>query len=287
MPVPTHDHIDWADRLVHLRMADTLDADALTPVARRLVDGLPQAAVIVDVGCGAGGMSKLFANELARRGGGTIVLVDATPALLAEAQRAVVAKGVEVRAVAGDLADVALPESVPEADLVWASGVVHHVADQQAALATLGAALKPGGVLAIAEGGLEMRCLPWDLGVGRPGLERRLAAAREEWFAAMRAGIPGTIRMPYGWPVALRRAGLEDIETFAALIDHPLPGSALLRDYVVSHIGWLAKVAQDWLAAEDREVLTALLDPESEDFLGVREDLYLLGAKTIHCGRRR
>src|SRR5438067_486923 len=160
------------------------------------------------------------------------------------AQRAVVAKGVEVRAVAGDLADVALPESVPEADLVWASGVVHHVADQQAALATLGAALKPGGVLAIAEGGLEMRCLPWDLGVGRPGLERRLAAAREEWFAAMRAGIPGTIRMPYGWPVALRRAGLEDIETFAALIDHPLPGSALLRDYVVSHIGWLAKVAQ-------------------------------------------
>ena len=103
----------------------------------------------------------------------------------------------------------------------------------------------------------------------------------------MRTGIPGSARMPYGWPVALRRAGLEDVETFGTLIDHPMPGSALLRDYVVHHIGWIAEAAKDWLSAEDQEAIAELIDPEGDNFLGTREDLYLLGAKTVHCGRRR
>ena len=281
-----HHHIDWAERLVQLRLADELDAQALRPVAQRLVGGLTAAEpVVVDVGCGAGGMSVLFARALAERGGGTVVLVDTTPELLAEAERAVavaVENGVKVEAVQADLTEDALPP----ADLVWASGVVHHIADQQAALTTLAAALRPSGTLAIAEGGLGMTCLPWDLGVGRPGLQDRLHAARTEWFAAMRASTPGAVAMPYGWPVALRRAGLTDITAAGVLIDHPMPGSALLRDYVVHRIGMLSESAADWLAVEDRDTLAALLDPDGPDFLGAREDLYLLGAKTVHSGRK-
>ncbi|MEV7099238.1 class I SAM-dependent methyltransferase [Amycolatopsis sp. NPDC051045] len=287
----THDDIDWADRLAQLRMADTLDAEALTPVARRLVGSAPERPTIVDVGCGAGGMSVLFARELARGAGGTVVLVDATPKLLAEAERAVTgavaaaAGSVEVVSLHGDLTDPAL--AVPAADLVWASGVVHHVGDQQAALRTLAGLLRPGGVLAIAEGGLEMRCLPWELGVGRPGLEQRLLAARAAWFARMRAGIPGSVAMPYGWPRALREAGLEDVESFGTLIDHPMPGSDLLREYVVHRVGWFAESAGEWLDADDRAAVAALIDPQSPDFLGHRDDLYLFGAKAIHSGRLR
>ncbi|MGW4529205.1 class I SAM-dependent methyltransferase [Amycolatopsis sp. NPDC004378] len=287
MSVHTHDDIDWADRLAQLRLADTLDADALAPVARRLLGG---RATVLDVGCGAGGMSVLFACELARAGGGTVVLLDATPELLAEAERAVreaAGEDVEVVSVHGDLADPRLGERVPAADLVWASGVVHHVGDQQAALRTLAGLLRPGGTLAIGEGGLEMRCLPWDLGVGRPGLEQRLLAARVEWFAAMRAGLPGSVAMPYGWPRALREAGLEDVESFGALIDHPMPGSDLLREYVVHRVGWLAESVEDRLDAEDRDAVAALTDPAGPDFLGRRDDLFLLGAKAIHCGRLR
>ncbi|UOZ10166.1 bifunctional 2-polyprenyl-6-hydroxyphenol methylase/3-demethylubiquinol 3-O-methyltransferase UbiG [Amycolatopsis sp. WQ 127309] len=290
MPGHTHDDIDWADRLAQLRMADALDAEALAPVARRLLSGAAGRPTVVDVGCGAGGMSVHFARELALGDGGTVVLLDATPALLAEAQRAVAAvagESVEVVGVHGDLADPQLADRVPAADLVWASGVVHHVGDQQAALRTLAGLLRPGAVLAISEGGLEMRCLPWDLGIGRPGLEHRLLAARAEWFAGMRAGIAGSVAMPYGWPRALREAGLEDVESFGALIDHPMPGSDLLREYVVHRVGWLAGSAGDRLDADDRATIAALTDPAGPDFLGHRADLYLLGAKAIHSGRSR
>ncbi|WP_439376982.1 class I SAM-dependent methyltransferase [Amycolatopsis lexingtonensis] len=291
MPGHTHHHdIDWADRLAQLRMADALDAEALTPVARRLLAVAAERPTVVDVGSGAGGMSVLFARELARAGGGTVVLVDTTPELLAEAQRAVTeaaGDAVEVIGRSADLSDPELAEQVPAADLVWAAGVVHHVSDQQAALRSLAGLLRPGGVLAIAEGGLDLRCLPWELGVGRPGLEQRLLAARGEWFARMRAETDGSVPMPYGWPRALREAGLEDVESFGALIDHPAPGSDRLREYVLHRVGWLADSVGEWLAADDREAIAALTDPGSPDFLGHRDDLFLFGAKAIHCGRLR
>ena len=279
-----HHHIDWAQRLTQLRMADALDAEALRPVAQGLVGGLTaDEPVVVDVGCGAGGMSVLLARALAERGGGTVVLVDSTLELLAEAERAVAAEsGVKVEAIHADFGDAPLPA----ADLVWASGVVHHVADQQAALNTLAATLNSDGTLAIVEGGLRISCLPWDLGVGRPGLEDRLHTVRAEWYAAMRASIPGAVDMPYGWPVALRRAGLGDVTSAGVLIDHPMPGSDLLRDYVVHRIGSLAESGADWLADEDRAAVAALLDPDGPDFLGARDDLYLLGVKTVHSGRK-
>lgn len=287
MAAHTHDDIDWADRLTQLRMADALDAGALTPVARRLVGAVAERPTVLDVGCGAGGMSVLFARELAQAGGGTVVLLDATPELLAEARRAVgeaAGDSVDVVGVHGDLGDPGLAGQVPAADLVWAAGVVHHLGDQQGALRTLAGLVRAGGVVAIGEGGLEMRCLPWDVGVGRPGLEQRLLAARAEWFAGMRAGLPGSVGMPYGWPRALREAGLEDVESFGALIDHPMPGSDLLREYVVHRIAWLAESAKE-LADDDRAAVAALTDPGSPDFLAQRDDLFLFGAKAIHCGR--
>ncbi|WP_328606686.1 class I SAM-dependent methyltransferase [Amycolatopsis sp. NBC_00345] len=302
MPAHTHDHIDWADRLALLRAADALDAAAMATVARRLVAALPPRPTVVDVGCGAGGMSKHFARELATRSGGTVVLVDATPALLEEAERAVkteaaehVAPGstgehgpvsVEVRAILGDLADAGLPQTVPPADLVWASHVVHHLADQQAAVGTVAAVAKPGGLVALAEGGLDFRCLPWDLGVGRPGLENRMLAAQAEWFIGMREGIDGAVPMPYGWPIALDRAGLTGVDSFGALVHHPSPGPDSLADYVVNRIGRLREFAGDHLTTGDRATLDALLDATGPHFVGARQDLYLFGAKNVHCGRQ-
>ncbi|MGW7537528.1 class I SAM-dependent methyltransferase [Amycolatopsis sp. NPDC054798] len=292
----THDHIDWADRLVLLRAADTLDAPAQSAIAACLTAKLPASPTIVDLGCGAGGMSTHFAQALATQNGGTIILVDATPELLHEAERAVraaaeaeaegTAPTVEVRAVTADLADAALPDSLPAADLVWASRVVHHLPDQQAAIGTLAAVARTGGVVALAEGGLSFSCLPWDLGIGRPGLEDRLQAAQAEWFVGMREGIDGTVPMPYGWTVALERAGLADVSSFSALVDHPAPGPDGLTDYVHHHLSRLATHGADHLADDDRATLTSLLDPDSPDYLGKRRDLFLLGARTVHHGRR-
>ncbi|WP_134732810.1 methyltransferase domain-containing protein [Amycolatopsis nivea] len=336
----THDHIDWADRLVLLRAADTLDAPAHAVIAARLVAKLPANPTVIDLGCGAGGMSTHFARALATQGGGTIILVDATPELLHEAERAVraaadvaqahrrdgstqtrngrvpdggaepsnghlaaaedtattveggastaegTAQAVEVRAVVADLADGALPDLLPAADLVWASRVVHHLPDQQAAIGTLTAVARAGGVVALAEGGLSFSCLPWDLGLGRPGLEDRLQAAQAEWFVGMREGIDGAVPMPYGWPLALEHAGLADVSSFSALVDHPAPGPDGLADYVHHHLSRLATHGADYLSEEDRATLASLLDPDSAHYLGHRRDLYLLGARTVHHGRR-
>ncbi|WP_406641387.1 class I SAM-dependent methyltransferase [Amycolatopsis sp. WGS_07] len=293
----THDHIDWADRLALLRAADTLDAPAQAAIAARLVAKLPDHPTVIDLGCGAGGMSTHFAEALAAHDGGTIILVDATPELLQEAERAVRTAAetaqdsqpgskVEVRAVVADLADGSLPDLLPAADLVWASRVVHHLPDQQAAIGTLTAVARAGGVVALAEGGLSFSCLPWDIGIGRPGLEDRLQAAQAAWFVGMREGIDGAVPMPYGWTVALERAGLADVSSFSALVDHPAPGPDGLTDYVHHHLSRLATHGADHLAEEDRATLASLLDPDSAHHLGKRRDLFLLGARTVHHGRR-
>ncbi len=289
MAVHTHDDIDWADRLRSLRMAEALDAESMRVAARRLLQSMPEQPTVIDVGCGAGGMSVLFAEELAASGA-RIVLVDATEPLLVEAHRVVGAAAggkALVETIHADVADSGLPDKLPQADLVWASGMVHHLPDQQAALGTLARMARPGGLIAISEGGLNFNCLPWDLGIGQPGIEQRLLAARGDWFVEMRAGIPGSVAMPYDWSTALRRAGLEDVDSFGVLIHHPAPGSELLREYVVERVRWLAEMLGDRLAADDRETAEALVDPANTAFLGAREDLFLLGAKKIHCGRRR
>ncbi|NIH85267.1 methyltransferase domain-containing protein [Amycolatopsis granulosa] len=359
MGAHTHDDIDWTERIPALRHADDLHAPVYAEVAARLVEQLDDQPVVVDAGSGAGGMSAAFAAELARRGGGTLVLVDAVPALLDVAETvaeaaverlrvnpdlstpsnnspgtsqdgragtvpdvparertgteharagldgAVVAATVgrahpgvdavsaaaltgqvRIQRVHADVASTGLGRLVPAADLVWAAAMVHHLPDQQAGVSGLATALKPGGMLALVEGSPPTYCLPWDLGIGEPGLERRLLAARDRWFGQMRAGMPGAVGMPYGWNIALAKAGLERVGSFSHLIDRPAPPDETVRNYVLEHIEWLGSAGDDLVTQEDRDVLRRLLDPAGPHYLGKRDDLYVLGTQTVHFGFR-
>ncbi|WP_370946954.1 trans-aconitate 2-methyltransferase [Amycolatopsis sp. cg5] len=288
MAAKTHDDVDWTSRLPLMRRADRLDADTHAGVAARLTAGLRPAPTLVDVGCGSGGMSASLAAALAANGGGTLVVVDGTEALLAEAESVATRAGgesVRVKAVHADLGGQDLRHLVPEADLVWASAVVHHLPDQQAGINRLVTALRSGGTLALAEGGLPTQHLPADLGVGEPGLERRLLAAKEIWFWEMRGGMEGSVRMPYGWETALGKAGLADVSSFGVLYHHPAPGGEAVRAAAIDAITWLAHGAQERLSASDNAALEQLLDPESPHYLGSRDDLSLLAARTVHFGR--
>jgi len=208
----THDNIDWPARLAALRRADDLDAVYDRQVADRLVGVLGDIAepVVVDIGSGGGGMSAAFAQALAGHGGGRVVLCDAVGELLDAATGHVrdVAAGtaVVVEAVHADASSDQLADLLPPADLVWASRVVHHLPDQQRAIDGLTRLLAPGGWLALGEGGLSTKCLPWDLGIGEPGLGDRLTAARDNWFVGMRSGMSGVKSLPVGWNKALWRA---------------------------------------------------------------------------------
>jgi SAM-dependent methyltransferase len=287
----THDNIDWPTRLASLRRADDLDAETDRQVAERLVDVLGTTAepVVVDIGSGGGGMSAAFAGALATRGG-RVVLSDAVRELLdaatAHVRAAATGTPVVVEAVQADASSDNLADQLPPADLVWASRVVHHLPDQQRAIDELTRVLAPGGWLALGEGGLATRCLPWDLGIGEPGLGSRLTAARDNWFVGMRGDMPNVRSLPVGWNKALEAAGLTGVFSFSYVIDHPAPASEAVRQSVVDWLVWMSGVGEDLLSATDRETIARLVDPADEAYAGARDDVFVLGASTVYLGQK-
>jgi ubiquinone/menaquinone biosynthesis C-methylase UbiE len=291
MSAHTHDDYDWVSRLAGMRRGDAIRAAAQRSTADRLVGMLKPGATVVDIGSGAGGMAAQFALALSAQGGGHIVLVDAVPELLTAAGDHVRATldpdtQVEVTTVLADATSDTLADQVPAADLVWASFVVHHLRDQQEGVTRLARLLAPGGWLALVEGGLGTQCLPWDLGVGEPGLIDRLMAARKEWFAQMRADIPGSTRLTVGWTRALTNAGLADVTSFSYLVDHPAPVNEDVRTAVVGWLGFMASVSMDRLNEDDRHTIERLLDPSDATYIGARDDLFYLASDTVNLGRR-
>lgn len=278
----SHDGIDWTDWLQRLHAVDKLNVDMQRELARRLLG--PRTRVVLDVGSGAGGMSAAFAEAMPE---GTVVLVDTGPELLDAAVarvRPAAGQRVEVRTVQADAAGDALLDLVPRADLVFASGVVHHLPDQQRGVERLVALVNPGGRLVLVEGGLEQRCLPWDVGVGEPGLQERLSAARNEWFGRMRAGMDGAVRLPVGWNRALADAGLTDVGSFSYLVDHPAPPSDQVREAVLRWLSLMREMVGEWLSEADRQAVDQLLDPAGPHHVGGRDDVFLLTANTVYLG---
>jgi SAM-dependent methyltransferase len=241
------------------------------------------ADVVLDVGCGAGGAAHAFAARLPD--GARVVAVDRDPRLLEIAQRGAREQGVDrrIRWSVGEVGALPLPAAC--ADLVWASGVVHHLADQQAGVSSLAALARPGGRVALVEGGLPMRCLPHEIGagLGRPGLEARLDEARARWFVDMRAELGG-VPMPYGWPEALGRAGLTGVRTRSFLAESAPPLDAVGRSIAEQHLTSALTELGDRLDATDREALSRLLDPADAAYVGRRTDLVVTAVRTVHVG---
>jgi SAM-dependent methyltransferase len=281
--------IDWAEHAEHLAVAARTDAEWYATVAAVLAR--PTDRLLADVGCGGAGMAAALAVAVPEA---RVVAVDSDQDVLAAAVDNLAAAGVRDRVHLAMVDLAAEPAGLAavlggRADLIWASAVVHHAGDQQGTVAALARLLTPGGRLALAEGGLAARHLPWDVGVGDPGLELRLDAARDRWFAAMRTELPGSVRMPYGWPVALRRAGFGEVTSRSVLIERPSPlpaeGVARVTDRL-KH--WVDRLREhDLLGAADLAAWDRLLDPQSPDWLGHRDDVFELSARTVYVGSRQ
>jgi len=241
--------------------------------------GPPQR--VLDVGCGAGGAACAFAAAL---GPGVVTGFDRDPRLLAIARRRAADAGLAGQILGWTCAGVdALPVETGSADLVWASGVVHHLPDQQAAIGTLTALLRPGGRLALVEGGLPVRCLPFDVGLGRVGLESRLDEARSRWFADMRGELRGP-PLPYGWPEGLRRAGLVDVRARSFLAEVSPPLDDFGRQVAERHLSSALSELGDRLAPDDRDTIARLLDPDDSAYVGRRDDLMVTALRTLNVG---
>ncbi|MER6958546.1 MULTISPECIES: methyltransferase [unclassified Streptomyces] len=272
--------IDWAEMAPHLEA----QAELFTPLYERALSWLgkevTEPGLIVDVGSGPGVVSCLFAETFS---GARVMAVDGSGPLLERARQRADRLGYGDRfgTLTGELPGV-LDELDYPADLLWAGRSLHHLGDQRAALTAFAERLAPGGTLAIMEGGLPPRFLPRDLGFGRPGLESRLDALQEEWFARMRAELPGSVAETEDWAALLGAAGLKHFRTRTFLLDLPAPASDRARAYIATSLSRLRDVVGDTLDADDRATLDRLLDPQDEAGLHRRADVFVLAAHTVH-----
>lgn len=261
-------------------------------VADRVTSGVQQAMVawlapapgsrVLEVGCGSGG----FAVRLALRVGhsGRLVAVDTDAEAVAKTRAALDEHGY----VGGDLQVADIREFTDEPfDLVVARSTVHHLPDQAETIRALARLAVPGGHVAVGEGGFPLRCLPFDLGVGEPGLEARLEVARDRWFEQMRRGLEGSQAAAETWPSLLRGAGLRGVVSRTFLLDVPAPVPADARAFAREHLAFMRDEERaPFVEPADLALLDRLLDPD--DAIGVdrREDLYLLAGYSLHAARR-
>ncbi|UKY53702.1 class I SAM-dependent methyltransferase [Streptomyces inhibens] len=290
----THDsaQLDWAELGPLLEQGAELHTPLYEQAAAWLRELLTGAAGsgpdgvrrVLDIGSGPGVVTGLLARAFPHA---EVVAVDATEPLLERTRARAVRLGLGDR-IHTHLAE--LPDGLDAlggADLIWSSKALHHVGDQRAAVAALAGRLRPGGLLAIAEGGLAPRYLPRDIGIGRPGLQSRLDAVTEEWFTEMRRALPGSADDIEDWPAFLADAGLRTPRSSSFLLDLPAPLSAEARAYVRTSLTRGIDVYGDRLDEDDLTTLARLTDPHDAAGITRRPDAFLLSAQTVHTARAR
>ncbi|MEV0219736.1 class I SAM-dependent methyltransferase [Streptomyces sp. NPDC050704] len=275
-------HMDFAEMLPLLEQEAELFTPVYTQAAGWLRDQHPEPELIVDAGSGPGVISCLLADTFPSA---RVVAVDGAAPLLERARARAADRGFADRfsTLEAELAD-GLGDLEYPADLLWASRSLHHVGDQRAALTGFADRLAPGGTLALLEGGLPSRYLPRDIGIGRPGLQARLDAVQEEWFARMRAELPGAAEETEDWPALLTAAGLRHSGTRSFLLDLPAPLSDEGRAFVATSLGHRREGLADGLDADDLATLDRLLDPDDKASVHHRPDVFLLTALTVYVG---
>ncbi|MFF0731437.1 class I SAM-dependent methyltransferase [Streptomyces chartreusis] len=281
-----HDHtdVDWAEMGPMLETQAELFLPLYEHAMAWLGKRQTEPGLIVDVGSGPGVVSCLLADTFP---GARIVAVDGSAPLLERAQARAERLGVADRfgTLAGELPEV-LGELDYPADLLWAGRSLHHLGDQRAALAAFGDRLASGGTLALQEGGLPTRFLPRDIGFGRPGLQARLDVLETEWFARMRADLPGSVAETEDWPALITAAGLRPTGTRTFLLDLPAPTTDRARAYAADVLTRTRDGVGDRLDAEDRATLDRLLDPDDKASVHHRPDLFVLAAQTVYTAVR-
>ena len=186
------DH-DWA------AMAEVLEleGEAHQPSVRQALAELAglEPRRVVDVGSGPGVAACLLADAFPEA---EVIAVDGSPELLHRAEQRAQRLGVRLHTRVAEF-PAGLADLEP-ADLVWAAQVLHHVGDPRDALHRLVRLLRPGGALAVVEGGLPTRWLPHE------GLTPLPVAARLAFIVPALIISNGIAAVPHLPPAAVRHS---------------------------------------------------------------------------------
>lgn len=249
------------------------------PLDRQMIDGLQvrPSDHVLDAGCGRGDHLVLLGAAASQ---GSVAGLDINPDALAAAGTRVreARQTGRVRLHQADLLKPPFAEG--GLDLIWASHVLHILADPVAAVRTLKRLLKPGGRIAVREDRHMTKLLPYDFGVGTPGLEYRIELLSVNRFVAdrMRRGP-----VPFGWARVLVEAGFREVKAKSFLFELQPPFTDAqelhLRDHLRRHLE-LGRT----LCPEDRQTLERITDPRSEHYVLRRPDLLFTSVATVYLG---
>lgn len=271
-------HPHWGDltQMIDLEAAALSDlTDTVTEWVAETVAIPPRHVLDLGSGTGAGTFALLRRFPSAR-----VTAVDSSLQMLARLER----RGLEL----GDCGQLAfvhadLDDGLPQidgVDLVWASSVVHHLSHPDRLLAQVAALLPADGWFVVVEAEDVPWFLPDDLGIGRPGLERRCHELLSEHRTTQSTGIGSD------WGARLTTAGfaVQTPMVFEAAVPSPLPEAAIR--YAQGLFSMLREVKPDQLDAQDAAVLDVLLNDTDPEGLARRQDLTLRATRKTWAAQR-
>lgn len=147
---------------------------------------IPQAAALLDVGCGFGGSSIYLAKTY----DATVTGITLSPVQAEMAQRAAAEAGARAEFLVMDADHINLP---PGFDVVWSIEAISHFTDKSGFFAKAAELLKPGGTLALID---------WFK------REQLTADQRQTYIAPIERGMLVELQTPADYAEMLRASGL-------------------------------------------------------------------------------
>ncbi|MFE5026024.1 class I SAM-dependent methyltransferase [Streptomyces sp. NPDC056656] len=258
-----------------------LDADLFAPQLAAAMRSIAELAGddverIVDLGAGSGTGTFALLKQFPSA---QVTAVDSSSHMLEQLTRTAAAKNLDARVhlLEAD-AGTGLP-GVTDADLVWASASMHHMDDPAATLDIIFKALRPGGLLAVAELDGMPRFLADDAVPEHPGLEGRF---REALTTLHAEEVP---HMGADWGALLASAGftLEDERTENLELRPPAGGSAGL--YAHGTLSRIRGALDGRIDQADLEALDTLVNGGPAD-VRHRDDLVVRSTRRLWIARR-
>jgi ubiquinone/menaquinone biosynthesis C-methylase UbiE len=252
--------------------------------ARELRDAVAQLPIHpdmrgLDAGCGDGFYMQLLAERLGPDG--FLVGLDANRACLDSASRRLASRPIScaTKFIQGTLEQRPVAEA--SCDFVWCAQSLFSLHDPVLALRQMGAALRPGGLVAVLENDtLHQLLLPW------PG-HLEVAVKRAE-LAALDRESPRSEKYYVGrrLPQILAAAGLEPIAFHTQCIDRSAPCDENLLEFLTRYLSRLSDRVEPFLDEQSGREFRALVNPRGAASMFTKSFFTLSWLNMLAWGRK-